>query len=205
MIAFWPGNLGAVPSGWKICDGTTYQYTDGNGQQQSITTPDLRGRFLTAAGAAIGPDANDFGGPFWSDQGANGPQLSIQVFSGGSHIHQVPGSNHTLQGTEMPQHYHFTFRDETGNHEASPADQTFDTPIWKATAGNPAEQRYTLSAGSSQNRANHLWTSNAGGGGAHSHPTRNSLSSGSHEHQAWITPAYYAGNWCMYVSDGTPA
>jgi len=41
IIVMWSGAIGAIPAGWYLCDGT-------NG------TPDLRGRFIVAAGQGAG-------------------------------------------------------------------------------------------------------------------------------------------------------
>lgn len=46
-IGLWSGSIGTIPSGWKICDGTS-------------GTPDLRNKFIIAAGDTFIPD--DFGG-----------------------------------------------------------------------------------------------------------------------------------------------
>jgi microcystin-dependent protein len=50
MIIIWSGSLGSIPSGWVLCDGTN-------------STPDLRNRFIVAAGdtyavGATGGSAN---------------------------------------------------------------------------------------------------------------------------------------------------
>jgi microcystin-dependent protein len=50
-ITLW-APVGAVPSGWAICDGRTVERSDGAGE---ITTPDLRGRVPVGAGGAREP------------------------------------------------------------------------------------------------------------------------------------------------------
>jgi microcystin-dependent protein len=44
-IIMWSGSVTNVPSGWALCDGTTY-----NG----VVSPDLRGRFVVGAGQGAG-------------------------------------------------------------------------------------------------------------------------------------------------------
>ena len=41
IIVMWSGSVGAIPTGWTLCDGT-------------LTTPDLRGRFIVGAGGTFG-------------------------------------------------------------------------------------------------------------------------------------------------------
>jgi microcystin-dependent protein len=48
-IIMWGGSYGTWPSGWRLCDGGTHTRSDGLG---SITVPDLRDRFIVAAGAS---------------------------------------------------------------------------------------------------------------------------------------------------------
>lgn len=65
MIVMWSGLVTAIPSGWKLCDGT-------NG------TPDLRSKFIVGAGAA--------GAPY--EVGAVGGATSATTGSAGAHSHQ---------------------------------------------------------------------------------------------------------------------
>ncbi len=70
-ILLWSGSLGSVPSGWVLCDGTN-------------STPDLRNRFVIAAGSTYAVDAT------------GGSADSIVV----SHTHTAtvtdPGHNHSV-------------------------------------------------------------------------------------------------------------
>jgi len=49
MIMLWYGSVNSIPSGWHLCDGT-------------VGTPDLRNRFVLAAGDTFNPGA--IGGSF---------------------------------------------------------------------------------------------------------------------------------------------
>jgi microcystin-dependent protein len=65
MIIIWSGSLGSIPSGWVLCDGTN-------------ATPDLRNRFVVAAGSTYAVGAS------------GGSADSIVV----SHTHTVTDSGH---------------------------------------------------------------------------------------------------------------
>jgi len=69
MIIIWSGSLGSIPSGWVLCDGTN-------------STPDLRNRFVIAAGSTYAVGAT------------GGSADSIVV----SHTHTLtdPGHNHII-------------------------------------------------------------------------------------------------------------
>jgi microcystin-dependent protein len=76
-IVMWSGELGDLPPNWKLCDGSSYDRSD-NGE--SITTPNLSGRFIAAF------DAGD-------------TDYSIG-FTGGE-------DSVTLSVEEIPEHDHF--------------------------------------------------------------------------------------------------
>jgi len=52
-IVMWNGNMGAVPTGWALCDGGTY--TAPNGEQ--VTTPNMSGRFPVCIGKSTHGEA----------------------------------------------------------------------------------------------------------------------------------------------------
>ena len=79
MIIIWSGSIGSIPAGWVICDGTN-------------ATPDLRNRFVVAAGSTYAVGA-----------------------TGGSADAIVVSHNHTLTD---PGHLHNYFTD-TGSAEAA--------------------------------------------------------------------------------------
>jgi len=47
IIAIWYGPSSSIPTGWALCDGSTYVATNG---VDNITTPNLSGRFVVAEG-----------------------------------------------------------------------------------------------------------------------------------------------------------
>jgi microcystin-dependent protein len=72
-IIMWSGSIGTIPIGWAICNGL-------NG------TPDLRNRFVVAAGDTYSP--NDTGGAdFVTLSESEMPSHSHSMSSAGSHTH----------------------------------------------------------------------------------------------------------------------
>lgn len=57
IITAWYGAQTNVPTGWALCDGSTYARSDGGG---NITTPDLSGSFIK--GWTSGTSVGDSGG-----------------------------------------------------------------------------------------------------------------------------------------------
>ena len=49
----WSGTLANIPAGWALCNGGTYTAPNGN----SVTTPDLRNRFVYGPSAGENPGA----------------------------------------------------------------------------------------------------------------------------------------------------
>jgi len=85
IITMWSGSIGAIPSGWFLCDGT-------NG------TPDLRDRFIVGAGSTYAVNATGGAATVTLTQAETpahthgyGP---VNVVSGGSHSHGVNDPTH---------------------------------------------------------------------------------------------------------------
>lgn len=76
MITPWSGAIIAIPSGWSLCDGT-------NG------TPDLRDKFIVAAGYSYDVD----------DAVARTPHG--HTFTGNGHTHQFIGGGDFLAGSDL--------------------------------------------------------------------------------------------------------
>lgn len=81
IITMWSGAVDAVPSGWHLCDGT-------NG------TPDLRDRFIVAAGNSYSPGYTGGSLTYTPTITVNGSGTGVQV------------GYHTLTVGEMPSHSH---------------------------------------------------------------------------------------------------
>ena len=103
MIIIWSGSIGSIPAGWVLCDGTN-------------ATPDLRNRFVVAAGSTYAVGA-----------------------TGGSADAIVVSHNHTLTD---PGHAHNYFSD-IGSAEAAGSSTSFvlldeatkNTPTTTVTTG----------------------------------------------------------------------
>ena len=83
VILLWSGSIASIPSGWNLCDGT-------NG------TPDLRNRFVVAAGDTYAVGAT--GGADSVTLDASQMPAHTHTFSGstnttGAHTHTVPNGN----------------------------------------------------------------------------------------------------------------
>lgn len=81
IISMWAGGVHDVPSGWHLCDGT-------NG------TPDLRDRFIVAAGNSYSPGYTGGSLTYTPAITVNGSGTGVQV------------GYHTLTVGEMPSHSH---------------------------------------------------------------------------------------------------
>jgi len=91
-IIMWSGTIATIPSGWYLCDGNN-------------STPDLRNRFI------IGANADDSGAAKTNVTGSatqsGGSKDAIVVShthtgttdSAGAHVHQVPSSFNTADGS----------------------------------------------------------------------------------------------------------
>ena len=177
-IMMWSGSIASIPKGWTLCDGETK--TDRTGT--SVTTPDLRNRFIVGAGNTYTP--GNTGG---SDS------VTLTEAQMPSHNHTATGSsesagshNHNISVTEGGAHSHTGSADSAGNHS-----HTINDPghrhgyTWISDAQNNAEFGETENDGDRRNDQ----TDNATTGitineaGAHTHTVTIS-SGGSHGHSA---------------------
>ena len=97
VIVMWSGSTSNVPSGWVLCDGTTYN-TDGS----AVNVPDLRGMFIVGSGGDY--TTGDTGGQESVTLSVNElPSHSHTVDSHqhniGSHTHNVGNHSHNVSGS----------------------------------------------------------------------------------------------------------
>jgi hypothetical protein len=78
MIMMWSGSANNIPIGWALC----------NGQQG---TPDLRDRFIVAAGSNNYAPGNT-GEPDSHTHSINPPSTNLTINSGGGHTHALPSA-----------------------------------------------------------------------------------------------------------------
>lgn len=89
MIILWSGAVGAIPSGWQLCNGTN-------------DTPDLRDKFVVGAGSAYAVGASGGGGI--NLQHTHAPSTA-NTNDSGAHSHAQPDTNpesghtHAVSGT----------------------------------------------------------------------------------------------------------
>ena len=55
FIILWYSTIASIPSGWGVCDGSTYTRSDGGG---NIVSPNLTGEFVIAHGPSYAVDAS---------------------------------------------------------------------------------------------------------------------------------------------------
>jgi len=84
-IIMWSGAVQSLPSGWNLCNGSTYN---------SVVTPDLRNKFIVASNNTTGTPTTTISGS--------------AVSTGGNTNHDHFGSTqaHTLTQAQIPSHTH---------------------------------------------------------------------------------------------------
>lgn len=198
-ILIWHGASNTIPTGWKVCNGTTYQYTLPGGGTAQITTPDLRGRFICGPDAADGPVQGFGRTPNWDNIGF-GPQVLQKTGFAGTHTHTVSTNNHTLQPADIPAHAHAMFV----NSQVGAVDRVGFLEYAAVALSGAGDASYDMSAVSGNPAPTLGSTGATGSGNAHNHGTSTSSSTGSHEHDIDVAPPYLSLYYIMYVADGTP-
>jgi microcystin-dependent protein len=185
-IILWSGAVGAIPSGWALCDGTS-------------GTPDLRGRFVVGAGTGGAYAVGDTGGQnAITSVPAHTHSFSATTASSGGHVHTATLST---DGS----HSHSGNTNTEGNHThpilgagvrsvneagAAGSAQVVGSGSFShnsvSTAGGAHTHNVSLDA-----NTNHTHTVSMTGAGSHDHTfTGTSDSSGSAS--VSILPLYYA-------------
>ena len=145
VIVMWGGQIGQIPSGWQLCDGS-------NG------TPNLRGQFIVGAGGAYNP--GDQGGAASVTLDAtqmpihtHGLSGTINTSAAGGHTHTINDPGHTHVGPTLRS-------DQSGSQGPSSGSVAWGVGVNSATTGitvNPVADHVhavsltgsTLSAGGS--------------------------------------------------------
>lgn len=159
-IIMWGGTAGAYPAGWQLCDGSTVPRSDGAG---NITVPDLRDRFIVAAGTTRAEQTTG---------GTDTHNHSGNTGVAGAHSHGGATGATTLTIDQIPSHTHNT---NTPNEFA--LNNT-------AGGGNSSDGLNGL--------GKHAVTSAAGGGQSHDHTITAAADHAHTISTANNVPAYYA-------------
>lgn len=159
FIGLWSGSIVGLPVGWALCDGGTYSKSDGSG---SISTPDLRDRFVIGAGTTYAVNAT--GGAASVSTSANGAAGSVTSSASGDHNHSGSTDGHTLTIGEMPAHDHDIT--QGGNYNINNVVSTNVSGSMNTAGDNTTVIKST------------------GGGGSHSHGLQ---ASGTHTHTVAIS------------------
>lgn len=122
MIILWSGSLGSIPSGWVLCDGTN-------------ATPDLRDRFVVAAGNAYAIGAT----------GGSADAIVVTHNHTATSVVTDPGHKHT-----MP---HYASTESAGTNNAGGPTNQYLTDTSTETTGITVATTNT-SAGTSGTNAN---------------------------------------------------
>ncbi len=168
-IIMWSGSIGTIPTGWAICNGL-------NG------TPDLRNKFVVAAGDTYSP--NDTGGENSVQLTENEiPSHTHTTSSDGSHSHTGSVSTATLRGS-------FSF--VKGIEEPS-ASGVFTKNFQQATNGLHASGSTGEGSGGWDFNGDHSHTVSINNDGSHTHNISNTGGGQAHENR----PPYYALAYIM--------
>lgn len=186
IIVMWSGST--PPAGWVLCDGTTHNVVGG-----TITTPNLKGKFIVGMDAGGGYTANSTGGTPYNNgvsvSSSGGHIHGVQIATAGAHNHLGSTGSHVLTVAEMPPHIH-----GIGGNDGFRA---VGNDLAYNGAGAGAQLATTKQTASTGNGVGHSHT--IASSGDHTH-TANTLSSGEHIHTiAFLDnrPPYYVLAYIM--------
>lgn len=191
LIAMWYGSTASVPTGWGLCDGSTYAKMDASG---NIVAPDLRNRFVIGAGStyAVADAGGSLAAIVSSSTSAGTPAGTLD--SQGAHTHSAATGSTVLDSTMIPAHTHtVTQKMVSGNtfgggswtgilldatSNLATTDQT--TPVTSGSAGGGLGHTHTISSD-----------------GAHTHTLTGTALAGHTHSVVPVLPPYYALAYIM--------
>jgi hypothetical protein len=170
-IIMWSGATTAIPTGWALCDGSTYAKQDGSG---NVSVPDLRDRFIVGAGNSYTVSATG---------GSTSNTPTISITSGSYALTQNDLPSYNLAVNESPHSHSATSTDSGHNHAIFNSGNNANgggagwvlqgsNNTGKFTETSTANITTTVSSAKTN-----LTVSSGGGGAAHSHPTSATSSS----------------------------
>ena len=160
IVLMWSGSIASIPSGWGLCNGSTYG---------TVVSPDLQNRFIRGASDTVAPG---------STGGAD--TVSATTNSAGIHSHLVTVNDTTLTVEQMPSHQHASPspKDCVADNVRNPFGATYipgaRVSVFCDSDGNTDRLGLTNSAGGG---LPHSHSASTGGDGTHTHtiPTINIL------------------------------
>lgn len=179
-IILWSGAVGAIPSGWALCNGTS-------------GTPDLRGKFVVGAGSGGSYVPGDTGGQnAITSIPAHTHSFSTTSASSGGHVHtttlSTDGSHsHNGNTNTEPAHTHpvqYGASGGSGNNAVRPGASSQNT--FQSNAGGAHRHNISLNANS-----NHTHNVSMTGAGSHDH-TFSGTSGSTGDASVSVLPVYYA-------------
>lgn len=190
-IILWSGAAAAVPTGYALCNGSTYSRSDGSG---SIVAPDLRDRFVLGAGGSYAVSAT--GGATsgtTSAAGAHTPSGSLSTVAG--HNHTGSTGTYALTANDIPAHTHNTVvtSNATGDLSANPtwslayvhvSGASDDFRLWSANTPPTASPTSSIGGGTAHG---HTISTD----GSHTH-TFTGVAVADHTHTVATVPPYFA-------------
>lgn len=180
-IIMWNGLAASIPTGWALCDGRTVNRSDGSG---TITTPNLAGRFVLAAGLAVTPLTTG-GSPTHTHTGtAASTSLTVENLPAHTHTLSDPGHNHPIND---PGHGHGFSLGNFGIAGTGPVlPMADDGPVANAFATNLNGSNITV-----LNNTTGITIGSTGAGAPHSHPVTINTADN--------TPPYFALCYIMKI------
>ena len=190
LISLWYGSTASVPTGWGLCDGSTYAKMDASG---NIVAPDLRDRFVVGAGSTYAVAAT--GGATSGTSSATSAGVPAGTLDAqGAHTHTAATGSTVLDATMIPAHTHTVTAKQSGaawghsgvnnyplvdaTSDATPlADQT--TPLTSSSIGGGLGHTHTIASD-----------------GSHTHTFTGSALA-THTHTLATLPPYYALAYIM--------
>jgi hypothetical protein len=163
VILLWSGAIGAIPSGWVICDGAN-------------STPDLRDRFVVGAGTTYAVGATGGQNTITSVPAHTHGVGSLANASDGAHTH-----NGTTSNTGAHQHN----SDPSSTNQAAASNNVTYTTATSSASGNAGTSVLTSSAGA------HSHTFTTDSAGAHTHVISGNTASAGNA-SVDVRPLYYA-------------
>ena len=194
VIVMWHGSVSDIPSGWALCNGGTYIAPDGS----SVVTPDLRNRFIVAAGGSY--SAGNRGGSSNHSHSVNIPSFSSSYVGNHSHWVDPPSTStssvgnhsHRVDPPSTSTSYVGNHSHSYSGHTQSSSDMGCNYYSYYPDGYNDICDNHThYYSGSTNGSGGHSHSVNIGafwsdGAGGHSHsvniPGFSSSGSGGHSH-----------------------